>query len=129
MAKVEDRYRRWRATPQSGIVLNLFRRFAQEALGRGRRFGMKAVAERVRWETMRSPGVPWLGDTSGFEFNNNYVAYIARELMSDIPELKEFIEIRKTRAERDPFPPSWMARIKGPRMIPTVRAEAGHGRR
>jgi hypothetical protein len=83
----------------------------------GLRFGMKALAERVRWEIAMAvhPG------GAGVKLNNIYVPYIGQELVQELPFLKGFVEFRKTRAERAPFPEQWLGRVKSPRRIPTTR--------
>ncbi len=72
-------------------IYGLFRKFAFQALKTGRHFGMKALAERVRWEC----NVEWGGS---FKVNNNFVTYIGRRLIREYPELKPLIETRKTRS-------------------------------
>jgi len=68
----------------------LFLRFARQAAARGKPFGIKAIAERVRWECEFEYG----GEV---KINNNYPAYIARRLMVDVPECRDLIEVRQTR--------------------------------
>lgn len=72
-------------------VYALFERFAGEMALRGRKFGVKALAERVRWEC------EWIkkDDEADWKINNNHVAYIARRLVQDHPQLKDFVEFRK----------------------------------
>lgn len=68
----------------------VFKAFAIRAAMRRRRFGMKALAERVRWEV----NVEWDGD---HKINNNYVAYIGRRLIRELPDLEQWIETRRVR--------------------------------
>jgi len=68
----------------------LFVRFARERVTKGRRFGVKAIAERVRWEW----DLEWDGE---FKLNNNLTAYIARRLAADVPGVGALIETRKVR--------------------------------
>ena len=117
MTTVERQYRAWRQTPESEAVMGHFRRLAQEAAARQRPFGMKALAERVRWEIARA-GTP--GETR-CKLNNIYVPYIGRELVQAMPVLKPLVKFRKTAAERDKFPPQWLRQVHAPRRIPTVR--------
>lgn len=70
-------------------VVALFERFALELAGKGRRFGMKLLAERVRWECA------FFYADSDFKINNNHVAYVARELIRRHPMLAELIETRR----------------------------------
>lgn len=73
-------------------AMALFEHFAMEMAKRNRSFGMKLIAERVRWET----AMAWSGD---FKINNNYTSYIARELINRHPELSALIELRHTKDE------------------------------
>lgn len=73
-------------------AMALFRRFAAEALLAGRRIGIGAIAERVRWEC----AVQTSGDT--FKINNNHSAYIARRLIAEMPALASIIETRSAGA-------------------------------
>jgi len=79
-----------RENPQA---MELFERFALEAAHKRRRFGIGALAERVRWECH-------IGEYEDFKINNNYRAYIARELVRKYPHLAKFIEFRTVKAER-----------------------------
>lgn len=79
------------ANPQ---VYALLRRFALEAKRSGReRLGIKALFERVRWYT----DVEAKADS--FKVNNNYTAFYARLLMEQEPELKDFFETRRSKAD------------------------------
>jgi hypothetical protein len=54
-----------------------------------RRFGMKAIFERLRWlYTIQTRG-------DDFKLNNNYTAFYARLLVAERPELSAFFEIRE----------------------------------
>lgn len=79
------------------IAMDLFRRFAAELAVRRRRFGIKLLAERVRWEC-RTEGY----DEADFKINNNWSAYIARALVREMPALAELLECRVTRAADRP---------------------------
>ena len=79
----------------NGLAMSLFERFARQMVERRRRFGVKALAERVRWEC----AMAW-DDT--VKINNNYSAYVARELCQHIPGLADLIETRVTRAADRP---------------------------
>lgn len=81
-------YEWMRANPHS---VRLFEKFALEAAARGKKFGMKLLAERVRWEC----AIEADGD---YKINNNYVAYIGRYLCAKHPHLRGFIEMRKVAA-------------------------------
>ena len=78
----------------------LFERFALGLAAQGRSFGMKQLAERVRWEVLAT----WDKDADGYRLNNNLPAYIGRELVTRHPELEPFIEFRRCRDEREGQP-------------------------
>ena len=73
-------------------AMALFERFTLEAGARGRRFGMKLVAERVRWECSIAKDGEW-------KINNSYTAAIARALIRKHPHLAKLIETRETDSE------------------------------
>lgn len=63
---------------------------ARAAAERGHRFGMKQLAEHVRWHfavnrTDRSYGL-----------NNNIVAPLARLLVAECPDVRPYMEMRRT---------------------------------
>lgn len=90
---LERRYRDWLATDAGRTVMPLVRRFAREMLQAHRRFGMKALAERVRWEVATT----WRVEPGELKLNNSHVAYIARDLVRELPELRELMEFRRVR--------------------------------
>ncbi|MBL8605207.1 MAG: hypothetical protein JNK72_24970 [Myxococcales bacterium] len=71
--------------------------FARMAKGRGRKVGIKAIWERVRWyeaiEVERSEG-------DDYELNNNLTSRYARAIMEREADLRGFFE---TRVLRTPF--------------------------
>lgn len=66
----------------------LFQALGNRLVALGRKFGIGFLAERIRWEY----GVE-RGDAE-FKINNNYRAYIARELVYRNPAWENFIEFR-----------------------------------
>lgn len=74
-------------------ALAIFTELALMAADRGRKFGMKALAERVRWEFAITSG------EEAFKVNNNFISHIARELIRRHPRLAEFIELRRTKED------------------------------
>lgn len=88
----EARYREWAISNPDVIVL--FLQFARERLRSGRRFGMKALVERVRWDEA-VPIEKW----QGFRLNNSMVAYLARDLLKIEPELKWLMRTRRVKGE------------------------------
>jgi hypothetical protein len=86
-------------------VMDLFSRFAEERRAMGRQFGAKALTERVRWECALS-----LFESP--KINNNFTAYIARELVRRDPRLADLIECRVTKAADKLYrEPSFDARV------------------
>jgi hypothetical protein len=73
-----------------------FEYFALEMARKGKRFGMKLLGERVRWELM----IEIEKDPDGFRLNNNLISYLGRELVHRHPELEPFIEFRKCNDEK-----------------------------
>ena len=86
---LEAKAHAWMAEHEEAMML--FERLALHAAGRHRKFGMKLLAERIRWEFgfERDHG-------EQFKLNNSYVAYIGRELIRRYPHLEAFIELRTT---------------------------------
>ena len=74
-------------------AVQLFETLAMQAVNRGRKFGMKALTERVRWEYMITR------DEGTWKLNNNHTAYVARELVRRHPQLAEHIEFRRASGE------------------------------
>lgn len=85
---------------QNPQAFKLFERFALQMARQGRPFGMKALAERVRWEVMQT----WADDAAGYKLNNNLVAYLGRELVARHPQLRELVEFRRCQDETNGAP-------------------------
>lgn len=81
-------------------AMALFEEYALTMARLGHRFGIGFIAERVRWECrlQSDPG-------EDFKINNNYRAYIARELISRHPHLANHMTMRRAGAE-PPVEPS-----------------------
>jgi soluble lytic murein transglycosylase-like protein len=78
-------YRRWR--DEHPEVFRLFLAAATAALNRGERFSISKLTEEIRWEEA-------LPETPSFKINNNFRAYLARDLLAAMPELRGFLKIR-----------------------------------
>lgn len=75
---------------QNPQIFELFQKFARRAKQAGfKRFGAKAIMERVRWEV-------YIEDPSDeqFKINNNYTSRYVRLLEKTNPEFKGFFEKR-----------------------------------
>lgn len=82
---------RWMEEHPDGIAL--FETLALQAAEHRKKFGVKALAERVRWEYMITKS------DDDWRINNSYVSYIARELVRRHPSLAEHIEFRRASGE------------------------------
>ena len=70
-------------------VYDLFKKFAYEARDAGfRHIGAKAIAERIRWQTMLET------HGGGWKVNNNYVSRYVRMLLDECPFFRGFFETR-----------------------------------
>jgi hypothetical protein len=76
-------------------VYALFEKFALQLAERKRHFGMKQIAERVRFEV----ALTWEKDEDGFRVNNNYISYIGRMIAEKHPQIKEFVEFRRAQGD------------------------------
>lgn len=66
---------------------------AEQWLARHRKVGMKALVERLRWESgIRTEGDLW-------RINNSHVAFYARLLIDRRPEWADCIETRRAQAD------------------------------
>lgn len=89
----EAAYREWAMNHPE--IVALFLSFAKERIAIGRRFGIKAIVERVRWELpIRFPE-----RQDEFRLNNSWVAYLSRDLLMLEPRLKQYIETRRVKGE------------------------------
>ena len=90
-ATTEDRFQAFhRANP--GLLREIIR-LAREAKSRGRKVGIKAIFERLRWEYLfRTTG------DEAYRLNNNFTAYYARLAMETAPDLEGFFETRVQRS-------------------------------
>jgi hypothetical protein len=70
-------------------IANLFLQFAQQLAKKGKPFGVKLIAERIRWEFA-------IEKTEDFKINNNYPAYVARWLVFKDPQLEPLLSFRET---------------------------------
>lgn len=71
-------------------AFRLFERFALQAVARQRRFAIKLLVERVRWEHH-------VERDEEFKINNNYPAYIIRRIIELHPEVDRYVERRRVR--------------------------------
>ena len=71
-------------------VAKLFLKHAKESAEAGQAFGMKALAEQVRWQTKIKHG-------KGYKISNNHIAYIARWIIAEDPTIEEFLRFRNVK--------------------------------
>lgn len=72
------------ANPEAWAYMTRTARFAAS---RGVRFGMKGLAEHVRWNHILANGVP-------YKLNNNIVSALARILVEEHPFVAPYLEMR-----------------------------------
>lgn len=90
---IRENAQRW--IDENPAAMDLFRRFAFELANRNTRFGMKALAERVRWEmAITTTGSTW-------KINNSHIAYIARDLVRRYPGLTLYLSFRRTKYDQE----------------------------
>jgi len=85
------KFTRWVETHKD--IYRLCVHFAREAHATGRRIGMKAIWERVRWEcsVKRQNG-------DAYALNNCHVSRLARLIMEREPDLANLFETRELRS-------------------------------
>jgi hypothetical protein len=88
------KYLVWKA--DNADVLALIKRTALKLLARRRRFSIDAVVHHVRFNEFFQG---YRDDP--YRINNNHVAYIARDLRKECPEIDEFIQVRVVRGEEE----------------------------
>lgn len=76
-------------------VYELLARFARQWIEQtgGKRIGIGALFERLRWEVVLTTSDP------DFKLNNNYRPFYARKLMAQEPDLAGLFEVRKSEAD------------------------------
>ncbi len=72
----------------------LFFRFARQSAVRGKRFGMKAIAERVRWE-INIEGEERNGEA--YKISNDLIAYLGRWIIARDKSIEPFLRFKKVR--------------------------------
>ena len=82
----------WVHTPAGGAVADRFIRLAigLRRCGKFRKFGAKAICERLRWYYMMRRV------ENDYAINNNHTAYLARFAMERAAELRGFFATRET---------------------------------
>lgn len=86
-----ERARLWmEAKPE---VMALFRRFINQLVARGRRFGINLIRERIRWETVYEYG------DERFKFCNTFSPYVARRLILETPDLCRYMRCKRAKDE------------------------------
>lgn len=91
---LDRHYMQWRDENEN--VFDLFRQFAKPLAEKRKCFGIALLAERVRWERHFNY------DGEDFKIDNNYKAYIIRDLIEEIPELDGLVQLRAVAGEYDP---------------------------
>lgn len=87
---IEERFSRFHE--KNPHVYQALRTVALWCLKNGKRMGMKAIYERVRWEfNIRTDGEP-------YKLNNDFTSMYSRLIMENEPQLDGFFETRRRRA-------------------------------
>ena len=92
--KWSRRYRDW--ITENPRVLELADAIALKAIARGKRLSSGSIVEILRWE---APG-SWADDDAGYRVNQNFGAYLIRDLAERHPDLR--VEFRRLRSEGRP---------------------------
>lgn len=92
MRTMEDQF--WEFIKDNPSAYPTFERFTLEVIRSGRkRFGAKAIVERVRWFSMfEERGGSW-------KINNNYTSFLARMFEAMNPQHKGFFSMRASEAD------------------------------
>lgn len=88
------RYERWKE--RNPEAMRLFKLLALDKLAKRQRFGIKALIERVRWD-FRFEYEP--DEHGGFKIANAYAPLIARELVAEMPGLKDLIRLNPSQED------------------------------
>jgi hypothetical protein len=86
--KWEDRYRHWKARHPE--VFALYVELARVALRTGKKFSVSLLTEQIRWRELTGE----VTYSRARKLNNNHRAYIARDLIAEIPALAAVLETR-----------------------------------
>lgn len=89
---LDERFLLWAGANEP--VIEMFLKFAREAKAANKgRFGIGAIAERVRWEVFI-----YRKEADPFKINNSYRSRLARLLVKRDPGLEGLFEFRKLRS-------------------------------
>ena len=89
---LDQRYMEWR--DRNPTVYGLFQTFASDLRRQNKRFGIGLLTERVRWEIYFNKD-----EAEDFKINNNYRAYLVRDLIQEMPELESLVSLRTVARE------------------------------
>lgn len=92
---IQAKYEAWRATRDGGVVYTAVKEAALRLRLRGfNHYGISALFEAARYTYSLRVGP----DAEGWKINNNWRSRMARELMTNEPDLVGFFELRTLRA-------------------------------
>jgi len=86
---LDGRFDDWAA--ENPEIVELFLRYAREARASGRHYGIKAIAERVRWHVT-------VEKREDYKINNSYMSRLSRLLVRVDPDLVGLFEFRKLKS-------------------------------
>jgi hypothetical protein len=100
---IKERFDRFHAA--NPRVWELFVRFANEAIARGRHnLGARMIWERIRWETEVVTHDPTALGRSEYRLNDHYPPYDARLFMKTDPQHAGFFNTRHVQADDEQTP-------------------------
>ena len=72
---------------------NAFKNYAFQVASTGRRFGFKAIAERVRWDAYFSK------EGEGFKWSNSVTTYAGIKFINQYPQFKDQVSFKGFKEE------------------------------
>lgn len=78
-------------------VYKILTRLARQALGQGKRCGIRMLWEVMRWEMFLAT----TDKNSKFKLNDHYTSWYARYIMANEPDLQGFFNLRKQASQPD----------------------------
>lgn len=77
------------------MAWNLIKARAQASIRAQKRFSVKRALEELR----DAPGIVW-GSNDDFKISNSYSAVFVRILVTEMPELRELVTLRRSKVDR-----------------------------
>ncbi|MBR3223811.1 MAG: hypothetical protein IKF78_00625 [Atopobiaceae bacterium] len=77
------------------MAWDLIKARAQVSIRQQKRFSVKRALEELR----DAPGIVW-GSNDDFKISNSYASVFVRILVQEMPELREFVTLRRSKVDR-----------------------------